>query len=193
MLNHKHILKLIFTAALPLVLANCSGSSMGQSAADNTAGSDFQVATTPPPRPPVNDILRIDYHSWGGYPGPNGKIYTDLQINLEPSGAVSARYETASCASKMNISREEFDELVRLIGYSAYFIGAGSGAPDMPTRTVALSNLKPTGAAPVPYHLSEDGTSKGERVLTDGLKVSEKINALIQRLQHACSVTCLPK
>lgn len=100
-------------------------------AADESTGGKMA-----PARPPVPKFgsVSLSYRRWGGFPGPSGPRFTNLNLQVQLDGKVTAKLETATCLSKMNITKAEFEELVARVNNSAYFIGVGFAGADIGTR-----------------------------------------------------------
>lgn len=162
--------------AAVLALANCGKS---QFYTDKLIG-ELAVPT------PDHGVKKIEYYSGGGYPGPNGPIFTSLVAERLANGRAQARFESQSCAVSAYIETEIFDELAAAIVDTPVVTGAGAGGADMGSTTLILTYVRPALLDGVAVHLYEDETSHNRPVLARGNLAVPLVRDLLDKIRLRC-------
>jgi hypothetical protein len=135
---------------------------------------------------PDHGVKKIEYYSGGGYPGPNGPIFSSLVAERLASGRVQVRFESQSCAVSAYIEAEIFDELASAIVETPVVTGAGAGGADMGSTTLILTYVRPALMDGVPVHLYEDETSRSRPVLARGNPAVPLVRDLLDKIRLRC-------
>lgn len=127
---------------------------------------------------PVGDVVLIEHWVGGGYPGPNGQMFTDLQLRPLANGSVRAELKTESCTNSGEISASAYSTIVANSEPARYISAADGEAltialcPDCSTTTLNFT------------------FRDGRRTAMVALQAAQlQIRSIVEDLKNGCSPT----